>query len=387
MRDGKIIVARLWPKYGGDIPSRTPVICGINPQKYETICIYHTKNSDNPNVFEQNGKKVFYLTTKPSPGFFKFFAIFKLAMILRKQKVDIIHCHHHKSVVYGVIAGKLAGVPAIIAHVHGLGRTRNIRRKLLNLFIMPCIDKILAVGGAVKKDIIANNPTVKPERIINIGNSIDYGYYSQENFDRAAVRRKFNIPQDAFVFATAGRLAETKGQKFLIEAFAQVKKQIPNAFLLLAGAGELKDELEKQVITLGCKDSVGFPGKVNNMPELYCAMDIFVLPSIAEGLPRGLMEAMAAGVICIASNAGGIPEILDNGKFGFLVEPRDVNSLCLAMLKAANLPGGEKTQMISAAREQIRKNFSHSIIIEKETKIYDTLIEEKIEHKKIKEAL
>ncbi|MFA6186206.1 MAG: glycosyltransferase [Phycisphaerae bacterium] len=373
MRDGKIIVARLWPKYGGDIPSRASVICGINPQKYETICIYHTKNSDNPNVFEQNGKKVFYLTTKPSLGFLRFFAILKLAILLKKQKVDIFHCHHHKSIVYGAIAGKLAGVPVIIAHVHGLGRTRNINRKLLNLFVLPCIDRILAVGQAVKEDIIANNPTVKSERIINLGNSIDYDYYSHTRFDRTAVRGKFNIPQDAFVFATAGRLAETKGQKFLIDAFAQVKKQIPNALLIFAGAGELKDALEKQSAKLGCGDSIRFPGRVNNMLELYCATDAFVLPSIAEGLPRGLMEAMAAGVLCIASNAGGIPEILDGGKFGYLVEPRDANSLCLSMLKVADMPCDEKMKMISAAKEQIRQNFSHGVMIKREEKIYDEL--------------
>jgi glycosyltransferase involved in cell wall biosynthesis len=378
MQNGKFIIAKLWPRYGGDVPSRTPVILGINPQKYETICIYHTKNSDNPNVFEQNGKKVFYLTQKPSLGLLKFFAIFKLAALLKKQQVDILDCHHHKSVIYGAIAGKPAGVPIILANVHGLGRTRNIKRKLLNFFILSRIDRILAVGGAVKKDILQNNSSVKSEKVINIGNSIDYNHYVSAGFDKKIVRDKFNIPQNAFVFATAGRLSQTKGQKFLIEAFAKAKKQIPNTELLIAGTGELEDELKKQASGAGCKTSIHFLGRVNNMPEVYGAADVFVLPSIAEGLPRTLIEAMAAGVICIGSNTGGIPEILDNGKFGFLVAPKDSNTLCEAMLKTAGISSDEKIKIISSARKHIQENYGHDIMIKRMEKIYDSLVSEKI---------
>jgi glycosyltransferase involved in cell wall biosynthesis len=378
MQNGKFIIAKLWPRYGGDTPSRTPVILGVNPQKYETICIYHTKNSSNPNVFERNGKKVFYLTQEPSLGLLKFFAIFKLAALLKKQQVDILDCHHHKSVIYGAIAGKLAGVPVIIANVHGLGRTRNIKRKLLNFFILPRIDRILAVGGAVKKDILQNNPSVKSEKVINIGNSIDYDHYASTRFGRKTVRDKFNIPQNAFVFAAAGRLSQTKGQKFLIEAFSQVKKQIPNAELLIAGTGELEDELKKQASETDCETSIHFLDRVNNMPEIYGAADVFVLPSIAEGLPRSIMEAMAAGVICIASNAGGIPEILDNGRFGFLAAPKDSNALCETMLKTAAVSSDEKIKIISSAKNHIQGNYSHGIMIKRMEKIYDSLVSEKI---------
>ncbi|MDD5134229.1 MAG: glycosyltransferase [Phycisphaerae bacterium] len=379
MQNGKFIIAKLWPRYGEGVPSRTPVILGINPQKYETICIYHTKNSDNPNVFEQNGKKVFYLTRQPSLGLLKFFAIFKLAALLKKQQVDILDCHHHKSVIYGAIAGKLAGVPIIIANVHGLGRTRNLKRKLTNFFIFRYISRILTVGQATKNDVLQNNLSVKSERIINIGNSIDCDHYGSAHFDKKAVRDKFCIPQNAFVFAAAGRLSRTKGQKFLIEAFSQVKKQIPNAELLIAGTGELEDELKKQASELGYEGSVRFPGRVENMTEIYSAIDVFVLPSIAEGLPRSMMEAMAAGVICVASNAGGIPEILDNGKFGFLVAPKDSNDLYRTMLKTADMPSDEKMKIISSAKKHIQDNYSHGVMIKRMEKIYDDLVSEKIE--------
>jgi glycosyltransferase involved in cell wall biosynthesis len=378
MQNGKFIVAKLWPKFEGDIPSRAPVILGINPEKYEIITIYLTKNSSNPNIFEQKGKKVFYLTQKPSLGLLEFFAIFKLASLLKKQHVDIFDCHHHKSIVLGTIAAKLTSVPIILANIHGMGRTRNMKRKLLNFFLLPHIDKIFAVGQAVKEDILKTNPSVKPENVINLGNSIDYDYYSSYSCSRKTVRDKLSIPQNAYVFATAGRLAPTKGQQYLIKAFSQVKKQIPAAELFFAGTGELKNQLEKQASDLNCKTSVHFLDHVDNMPEFYSAVDTLVLPSVAEGLPRTLLEAMASGVFCIAANAGGIPEILDNGACGLLVPAKDSNALADAMLKAANMPQIQKSVVISAAKKHIKENYAHDVMIKRVEKIYDALVAEKI---------
>lgn len=378
MRNGKIIVARLWPKFGGNIPSVIPVILGINPKKYETIGIYLTKNSDIPNLLEQNGKKIFYVTQKPQLPLFKPAAFFKLAEILKNQGVDILHCHHHISTVYGTIAGKLAKTPVILSHVHGLGRTRNLRRKLINRFILPKIDKILTVGEAVKNDVLQNNPFLPLVKVINISNSIDYDYFASAAYDRQTVRGKFGIPQDCFTFATAGRLAATKGQEYLLGAFAQVRKKNNNAQLLIAGEGELKNELEKQASELDCGSDIRFLGRVDNMPEFYRAIDAFVLPSIAEGLPRTLIEAMASGVFCIAAGVGGIPEILDNGRFGLLAPPKDTNALADAMLAVVNMPQQKKSVIVSAAKEHIKINYSHNCLIKKVEKIYDALAAEKI---------
>ena len=378
MRNGKIITARLWTRFEGDIPSRTPVILGINPQKYETITIYLTKNSSNPNIFEQKGKKVFYITKNPELGFFKLKVFFKLAKILKSEHVDILDCHKHKSIVYGTIAGKLAKVPIILAHVHGMGRSRNLRRKLLNHFVLPKVDKILAVSEAVKDDILQNNSSIPSDKVINLGNSIDYAYFASSIHSKQTVRRKSGIPEGCFVFATAGRLAPTKGQEYLIRAFAHVRKQLNNAQLLIAGTGKMKNKLENLVSKLGCSSAVRFLGHVDNMTEFYSMTDVFVLSSVAEGLPRTLIEAMAAGVLCIATSTGGIPEILDNGSCGLLVPTKDTNALADAMLAAVNIPQCQKETIVSSAKKHIKENYSHNVMIKKIEKIYDTLVAEKI---------
>jgi glycosyltransferase involved in cell wall biosynthesis/SAM-dependent methyltransferase len=375
MQNGKYIAARLWPEFGGDIPSRTPVILGINQKKYETISIYLTKNSDKPNIFEQSGKKVFYMTDKPQLPFFKLPVFFKLAKLLRREGVDILHCHKHKATVYGTIAGKLAGVPVILSHVHGLDRTRNFRRKLLNRFLFSKVSKILAVGQAVKEDILKSNSSVQPVKVINLGNSIDCDTFSKVVKDDV-VKEKFGIKKDALVFATAGRLAPTKGLQYLIGAFAQIRKQLPNAQLLIAGSGEMKNELENLASKLGCGSNVHFPGRIDNMPQFYSCVDVFVLSSVAEGMPRALLEAMAAGIMCIASDVGGIPEIMDNGCFGFLVPPKNENALAGAMLKAANMPIKEKEIAAIDTKQYIKTTFSHIAMIKKVETVYDSLLSE-----------
>jgi glycosyltransferase involved in cell wall biosynthesis len=373
MKDGKIIVARLWPTFAGNVPFVVPVISGLNPQKFETIGIYLTKTSDIPNLLEQSGKKVFYISDKPKLPLNRPKAFLKFIRILKEQKVDILHCDNHKTTFHGTIGGKFAGVPVIISHVHGLGRTRNLNRRIQNYFLMPHIDKIFAVGQAVKEDIEKNNPSVSPDKVINIGNAVDYEYFANAKCDRNEFRKKYNIPQDSFLFATAGRLAQTKGQKYLIEAFAKIKNQIPNISLICAGRGELKEELENRAAELGCKDSVFFPGKIENMREFYCGIDCFVLPSIAEGLPRTLLEAMSSGVLSIASDVGGIPEILENGKLDLLVPAKNADILADAMLKAFNMPRPQKESFIAESKEHVKKNYSLNTMIERFEKNYDEL--------------
>jgi glycosyltransferase involved in cell wall biosynthesis len=375
MQNGKYIVARLFSKDEGTIPSRMPVFLGINPEKYEVIFVYNAKDLKKPNIFEQKGKKVFYVSSKKDAPSFSTTIIWKLSRLLKAEKVDIVHCHQHKATVHGVIAAKLAGVPVIFTHIHGTGRTRNISRRLMNRIIFRWANRILTVGQAVREDVILTNPGVDPEKVISVGNSIDYDKFSQITKSESVRVEKFGIRKDVLVFGTAGRLAETKGYKFLLEAFAHVKKQIPNCLLLFAGTGELRNLLEKQACKLGCGDSVRFLGYVNNISEFYSTLDIFVLPSVAEGLPRGLMEAMAAGVICIASNVGGIPEIIEDGKNGFLAAAKDSKDLARVMIEAAKLPLNEKAEIVKAGRKNIYDNFRHSVVIEREEKIYDAEIE------------
>ncbi|MCD4832097.1 MAG: glycosyltransferase [Anaerohalosphaeraceae bacterium] len=373
MLNGKIIIARIWTGFGGDIPSRTPVICGIDPKKYETISIYLSKASDNPNIFEQKGQKVFYLSDKKHAASFSPLMILKLAKLLKNQKVDIVHCHKHKATIHGIIAAKLARVPFRFSHVHGLRRSRNLKRRLLNRIVLKHVTKILTVGDAVKQDVLAANSFLKDCDVISIGNSIDHDKFSAVSKNPSAKTSIFNIDQNNFVFASVGRLSQTKGQIYLIKAFAKLNQAYSKTKLLIAGDGPLKQSLQKTAADLNCEKSVIFLGQFDDISLLYSTADCFVLPSIAEGTPRALLEAMAAGIFCIGTTAGSIGEILGNGSLGFVVPIENQNALAEAMLKALQMTQEEKKQYALSGQKHIFENYSHPVIIKKLEKIYDDL--------------
>ena len=298
--------------------------------------------------------------------------VYRLVKIFKAEKVDIVQCHKHKAVLYGTIAAMIARAPVIFTHVEGLGRTRNIRRKLVNFFVLKRVNKVLAVADRVKDDVLENNPGVSGDKVFILGNSIDYKRFANVLISKKQIREKENFPADCFIFGTVGRLVPTKGQIYLVRAFAKVKQEIPSSYLVFIGDGRLRSELEKEIAAAGLTNSVRFLGRREDVPELLRAMDCFVLPSVAEGLPTVILEAMAAGVPCIASAVGGIPEIIADNKTGFLVPPMDEKTLAVVMITAAKKPQQEIKVVVDNAREMVRNFYDHENIIRKLEYLYQT---------------
>ena len=140
----------------------------------------------------------------------------------------------------------------------------------------------------------------------------------------------------------------------------------------MVGDGRLRKDLETEAIRLQVFDAVHFLGYRDDVPELLKAMDVFVLPSISEGLPRVLLEAMAAGVPCIGTKVGGILEILADGKFGFLVPPKDENTLAEVMVKMVQMSEEEKQKLIEESRRRVKDKYNHALVIKRLENIYET---------------
>lgn len=322
---------------------------GLDSRRFETICVYLTKNSDKPNFFKEKGCKVFYVSKKNRFRMFNPWVIWKLSRVLKREKVDILHCHRHKPTVYGVIAATLAGTPTVISHVHGMSRTKNLKRKLTNFFVFKKVNKIVTIGEAVREDVLKTNPSVQPDKVVSIGISIDYQRYVNVPLTKSQAKERLNLPQDSFVFGTVGRLAPTKGQTYLIRAFEKVKEALPSVQLILIGDGRLRNQLKYQAVETSYTDCVHFLGHRDDVPELLRAMDVFVFPSLAEGMGKALLEAMAAGVPCVGTKVGGIPEIIINNETGFLVPPKDEN-----------------------ANVRVQSEYNHKVIIRRLERLYET---------------
>jgi len=372
LKEGKITVALLWSKYSGNVTSVNDLVLGFDKERFNVIFIYLRGYGDEKNLLKEAGYEVFYLSNTERINTFRFSILFKLVRILKEQNVDIIHCHAHKSTVYGTVAAVLAKTPVVMAHVHGLGRSRNFRRKLMNFLLFKKINRIVPVAESVREDVLKNYWSVPEEKISVLENSIDYGRFADVSISKEDAKRILGLPSDAFVFGTIGRLAPTKGLLYLIEAFPKVKEQKPSAHLVLFGDGPCRAEIEQQASNMSCRDSIHFLGHRDNIEQLLRGMDVFVLSSVAEGMPRAILEVMAAGIPCIATEVGGIPEIISGNNVGVLVPPKDSEALAEAMINIANIPDEKLEKQVLKAQNRVRRFYSHQVVREKVRKLYES---------------
>ena len=365
----------LWSRYDGKVTSVNDLVSRLDKKRFNVIFVFLRGDAGERNLLKEAGYQVLYLSNAKRVSAFRFSVLFRLAKILKEHKVDVLHCHAHKTTVYGAVAGALAGTPVVLAHVHGLGRSRNLRRKLTNLLLFREIDRIICVANSVKEDVLRSNWRLAAGKVIVLENSVDYERFASVSSSKADSRQMLGLPSDAFVFGTIARFGPYKGHNFLVSAFEKVKSEIPSAQLVLVGEGPLKEDAQRQAAAAGLKQSVHFLGQRNDVPELLTAMDVFVLPSIgSEGMPRVLLEAMAVGVPCIGTNVGGTPELLPNSDIGYLVPPRDADALAEAMITLANTPEQKLKGLIERVRERIRTNFSHEVVAKKLEDTYETEI-------------
>ncbi|MEW6052261.1 MAG: glycosyltransferase [Nitrospirota bacterium] len=375
MREGKYCILHLRKAFERNLPVFINFVRGVDNRRFIHIVCYLGEDHGYHNTLTDLGYEVIHLGfSKKSLEVFNPFVITKLSGILRRKNIDIIHCQKHKPTIYGSLAALVSGNISVIAHVHGLARTRSWKRKLTNWFLLRGVKKIVAVSESVRKDVIKNNWGLDPYKVITVKNCIDLSTIDSIRISKGESRAQLGLAEDEFVFGTVGRLVATKGQSYLIEAFALVKERIPNARLVITGNGPLFGELQKKAANLGVASRVLFTGYRNNVFEMLRAFDIFVLPSLAEGLSIALLEAMASGLPIIASEVGGIPEVFGNCKCGKLVKPKDVRSLAAAMIEISYLDNDLKKNLGANGRTRIEEEFTADVMIKKLTELYESVL-------------
>lgn len=252
-----------------------------------------------------------------------------ICRIIKERNIKVVRTHQYHANLYGRLAAHKAGVPCVVASVHNTyTRDQKFHRRLINWFLARFTDRIVAVSGNVRDDILVYDH-VSPDKVEIIRNGVNIDMFS--NQDGKSKRSEFGIPEDALVIGTVGRLAEAKGQRYILEALAVLKDKFPLIRLLIAGDGPLRKELEAYAETLGIKQNVLFLGMRRDIPALLSVMDIFVLPSRWEGLPNALLEAMAGSRPIIATDIPSFREIIDTKDVGFLIPPGDSAALSEAI--------------------------------------------------------
>jgi len=262
---------------------------------------------------------------------FNYSLVFKLSRLFRKEKIHLVNSHDVGATLFAAPAARLARIRKVIHVDHS-----QIKNKKKFLFIYSWILKNqVTFSITVSKDLeelLISAFGVDDERVMTIPNGIDVESFS-ENQDISYLLDEFELGKDEKVIGSIGRLTEVKGMKYLLEAFKKVLVRVPESRLFIVGEGELRGDLEELAETLQIRGKVVFTGIREDIPALLNLFDLFALPSLWEGQPLTIIEAMAAGKPVVATDVGGSSEILNSGEYGILVPPADSDALARSILK------------------------------------------------------
>lgn len=316
--------------------------------------------------------------------------IARLRKRLKIDPPDLIHTHLWAANVIGRIAGRLAGVP-VISSVHNpdhepeawedgsdVSRTKRVlAREIDRLSARFGCDRMIAVSEYTRQS--AHRCLGFPlERIELLYNPIDAEVFASAGdpeHDRKALLSELQLAEDSLLLLNIGRLTPQKGQIYAVRALPNILKQYPTTNLVLVGIATDNQwfaGLQAEIQLLGVADHVHFLGARSDVPNLLRACDIFIFPSLYEGLGMALIEAMAAGCACIASAGGPLPEIVQPGVDGLLVEPRNEKLLGEAVCELLG-NSSRRTSMGAAARESALKRFQPQPAADKLATIYESM--------------
>ncbi|WP_461206121.1 glycosyltransferase family 1 protein [Clostridium sp. DL1XJH146] len=278
--------------------------------KFEvSILTYNEAQHDWENKFEKFDC-TFYRIPRARKGLIRF--VYNQYRIMKKGKFDIIHAHTSPTGFLSAIAANLAGVKVSICHSHFDNYPQYKFALPMMRFMFNTVScNLAACSDGAGKALYGN----KNKGFTFIKNGIDTKKYAYNKEKRTEVRKKLNI-ENKFVVGNVARLSLQKNHVFLLETFKKVLEIKPDSILMLVGDGELREEVEQKILELNIKDSVMMLGSRNDVPDLLQAMDIFVLPTLFEGLSLALLEVQSSGLYCLTSDV--VPKevkVTDNFEF------------------------------------------------------------------------
>lgn len=298
-----------------------------------------------------------------------------LYRVMKERNIHVVRAHKYSASLYGRIAAWLARVPVVITSVHGnYHKDLRFERKIANRSLSRVTDRIVAMSESIRADIIKND-RIDPAKILVIRNGVDTSLFSPvATFHN--VRGDFRVKDDDMLIGFVGRLVPAKGLEYLLDALAGVRREFANVKLLVVGKGQLLDTLKDRAIEKGLQGHIFFAGERRDIVDILASIDIFIIPSVAEGLPNALLEAMSMAKPVIVTKAGGMPEIIKDGTNGLVVPVGDASALDGAIRKLMGDRDMAKG-MGGAAREFIEKSFSIKAVARIWQDLYLSLLQQK----------
>ena len=283
--------------------------------QFDFICDEDSTNIPYEEIESLGGKVILI---PPYQKVFKYHKALKKA--LKEGNYKIVHSHINTLSVFSLFAAKCAGVPVRIAHSHSTTNKKEKKKNLLKQILRP-FSKVFATDYMCCSELagrwLFGNKEYDKGNVYLLNNAIDLDKFKYDEKIRNEKRKEFNIDDDTLVIGHVGRFVEQKNHRFLIDIFNEVHKEKENSILMLVGQGPLMEEIKEKVKILGLEKNVMFLGQRNDTNELYQAMDLFLFPSLYEGLGMVVIEAQCSNLPCIVSNE--VPEIVKNNDNVFFI--------------------------------------------------------------------
>lgn len=328
----------------------------IDKSRFDVSVIVLQENNPLANIYEEAGVEVKFFNKK-TKGDFRI--IKRVADYLRELKPDIVHTQLFAGDYWGGKAAALAKVAHVVCTKHDI-MSEGYWRDRLGIKARRKFEKVVAISEATREFLIQKEG-IAPRAVVLIYNGIDTS--------RFFVPSPSIFKNDGLVLGSVGRLTKEKGQKHLIRACRFLKNR--DWQLILVGNGPLRQPLEALSDVLSLSDKIEFIGEVDDVRPFLKEMDVFVLPSVSEGLSLVILEAAAAGKFVIAANVGGVPEIIEHQKDGLLFKPKNIEQL----LQHLNWADENREQAIKMA-ERLQKKVIDKFDINKTIKQYERFYED-----------
>ncbi len=333
---------------------------------HPVVCCLHAGGPLVP-AFEAAGVKVVVLGKRSR---WDVSILKRIRRVIAEEGPALIHTHLFTADAWGRAAALRAGVPAV-STAHSSDPWRRWHQRLADGVLSRLTERVVAVSEGVARSR-RERERVPAATLTTIPNGIDLARFDPRR-DVGPLRAALGLPDGVRTIGIVGRLHPAKGHPELFEAVRQLLDQGLRVAVLAVGEGELRGELEGLARRLDLDGTVRFLGRRDDVPELLNVLDVYVMPSRWEGLPIGLLEAMAAARPIVAAAVGGIPEVITHGETGLLAPPRDPPALAAAVRRCLEAPD-EARRMGEAARRVVRARFDVATMARRYEELYEEVL-------------
>ena len=303
----------------------------------------------------------------PMRGEADLFSAWRIARIIRSGNFDIVHMHAAHAHTLGAMACVINSTPKCVVSRRVVFPIKTGPLGIAKIKYRFRINAYVAVCKAAKDALVSAG--VNPD-IVSVVHS---GVVPPSVVEGKDVRREFGLGPEERLVGTVGELVEAKGQRHFIDAVPFILEKYPAAKFMIVGSGQLEAELKDRVSRLGLSDSIIFAGFRDDVGNCLEAFDLFVLPSVMEGLNNSIVEAMMMGKPVVATDTGGIPEIVRHGETGLLVSPGNPALLAEAALELLKSPKRAST-LAAAGREFAMENLTAQNMVDNTIAVYENLM-------------